>query len=52
MSWKEFKDFVDKQLQEKSIPETQNIFFIDLHLSETEDLCVWTQKDLGIVISE
>ncbi len=48
MTWKEFKDKVDKQLQEMEIPETTQILWIDIGLVDDVDV---EREDTGVSIS-
>jgi hypothetical protein len=40
MSWKEFKDSVDKALEEMGINETEGIWFIDVSFPEKEGFAI------------
>ena len=54
MSWKEFKDAVDKILREDNISEDTEIWYIDIHLpfkKDFEEIFVVSKDDnLGIAI--
>lgn len=54
MTWKEFKEAVDKQLQEKDISEDEPIWFIDTSGAmslDVDEVHVSLDEDMGIAIS-
>lgn len=55
MTWKEFKDAVDKKMKEKGIEESVSIWYIDISFPEKDDfeketIVVGTTEKLGICI--
>ncbi len=51
MTWKEFKDVVDKVLQEKSIPEDIEIWYIDISFPKATHLIV-SSPEMGLTITD
>lgn len=49
MTWKEFKEEVEKQLEEQDISEDEDIFYIDFGGYDTEEAEV-SLDDTGIAI--
>lgn len=55
MTWKQFKEEVDKQLAEKGISEDEEIWYIDISFPQEDDfekerLSVGLDEHCGIVI--
>lgn len=55
MTWKQFKDAVDKQLSEKGISEDESIWYIDISFPQEGDfeddrMNVFLDKNSGIAV--
>ena len=54
MTWKEFKDAVDKRLAEDGISEDDSIWYIDVSFPDMDDFekgRIWVSKDDSCGIS-
>jgi Tfp pilus assembly pilus retraction ATPase PilT len=57
MTWKQFKEYVDKELKEKGIEENTELWYIDISFLgdddiEKERINVFTDKDCGVAIDK
>ena len=50
MTWKEFKEEVDRQLKEKGVSENEEIFYIDISTPDKKQLSAGLNESSGIVI--
>jgi len=51
MTWTEFKNKVDAELDAEGIPHNTKIWYIDISFPDKyEEMVLWNEEDLGIAI--